>query len=483
MNRSSEIVLFHAAADLGAAAQIAAHLEFLAEAQVRLEVFCDGDSVEDVWAQGEDAPAILLLLSPSSVPSAATREKWPSILRHRESSALPPIGLISIAPCKCPPILERKHFFRYADNPRRALRELAYWVSNLAERTKTHFSPARQSWFAGRGVELEQLWESLVDEAGVTILASAAAASGKSTLAQEFVRVASRHFRDVLWIECGTRTEISIAGELAARLGVSLGNHGEDAFARIGTRIQERRVLLVLDDAAEGLPISTAGGGRASVLVTTRSEAVSLLPGATVIPVEPIPLPAMDASTLHPAAHELLRSLQICRPLALATRIARLEEAEAQEACRILVEARWIDPMDAAGLCYRLGAGAVEPVGEEYRRRHAEALAESFSKWGTQPGSCRTLLAEMDTAFAWALRSNWKLAIRLGHCAAGFLNQEGRLAEAIYIYRQLLTAAQEQNDPDEIENCMQQLSWVDEQEGNRHRTLRNTEQTTFNFSD
>lgn len=482
MNRSKEVFLFHSAADQGAAECIRERLESLGGAQVRLGQLGVGETVEDVWEQGLDSSAILLLLSPSSVPSAATRDKWPSILRHRESNTLPPLGLISIAPCKCPPVLERKHFFRYSDSPQRALRDLTHWISNLTGRTEPYFSPARLPWFQGRGAELDLMWESLVDEAGVVILANPAPGSGKSALAQEFVRAAGSHFRDVLWIECGGRTEISIAGELAAHMGVSLGNQGEDAFARIGVGIQERRVLLVLDDVADGFPIATAGGGRASVLVTTRSAEATGLPGATVIPVESIQHSALEVGALSPTARELRNAMQVCRLLALATRIARLDEAEAQEAYRSLMASRWIDPVDAAGLRYRVGAAAVAPPEDEYRRRHAEAVAETFSKWGTQPGSCGTLLAEMDSAFSWALVSNWKVATRLGHCAAGLLNREGRLAEAIYIYRQLLAAARERNDSGEIENCMHELSWVDGQEGSLRRAITNAAQTSFNFT-
>lgn len=473
------------------AAAVAEHLEFLAGAQVRLEQCSSGDTVEDVWDQGLGSSAILLLLSPSSVPAAGTREKWPSILKHRELNALPPLGLIPIAPCKCPQVLERKHFFRYTDNPQRALRDLTHWISNLPGRTEPFFSPARLPWFQGRDAELDRMWESLVDEAGVTILANPAPGSGKTALAQEFVRAAGSHFRDVLWIECGRRTEISIAGELAAHLGVSLGNQGEEAFARIGALIQERRVLLVLDDVADGLSIATAGGGRASVLVTTRSEEGTRLPGAIVIHLEPVALPAPDSAALTPAARELWDAIRACRPqgfpLELASRIARLEEAEAQQACRSLVDQRWIDPVDAAGSRYRLGAGAhnarnPEPVGEAFRRWHAEALVETFSKWGTQPGQCRSLLAEMDAGFQWALLSNWNLATKLGHRAAGFLNKESRVAEAIYLYRQLLCEARERNDPHESEHCLRELSWIDDYEGSSRRTTTSAEQTAFNFT-
>ncbi len=486
-----EVFVFHSPADRGVAATIAERLKVLAGAQVRLEQCGSGDTVEDVWDQGLGSSAILLLLSPASVPAVGTREKWPAILKHRELNALPPLGLIQIAPCKFPQVLERKHFFRYTDNPQRALRDLTQWISNLPGRTEPFFSPARLPWFQGRAAELDQMWESLVDEAGVTILANPASGSGKTALAQEFVRATGSHFRDVLWIECGRRTEISIAGELAAHLGVSLGNHGEDAFARIGALIQERRVLLVLDDVADGLSVATAGGGRASVLVTTKSEEQARLPGATIIQLEPVALPAPDSGALTPAASQLWNAIRACRPqgfpLELATRIARLDEAEAQQARRSLEDQRWIDPVDAAGSRYRLGAGAhnarnPQPASEAFHRWHAEALIETFSKWGSQPGPCRSLLTEMDAGFQWALRSNWKLATQLGHRACGFLNQEGRPAEAIQLYSQLLRAARERNDACEIEHCVRELSWTGDQKENPRRTTTNAEQTAFDFT-
>ncbi|MEP6536448.1 MAG: hypothetical protein ABJF23_14070, partial [Bryobacteraceae bacterium] len=472
--------LFHAPADRGAAEIIQERLESLGAAQVRLEACGPGETLEDVWEQGLDAPAILLLLSPSSVPATATREKWPTILAHRESCALPPLGLIQMAPCKCPPILERKHFFRYGDHPRQALRDLTYWISNLQPRSEPFFQAARLPWFQGRSAELGVLWEKLVDDAGVAILVG----FGKTVLAQEFARLAGSHFRDVLWMDCGQRSEISISGELAAYLGESLGNHAEGAFARVGVLIQKRRVLLVLDDVPADFPAASAGGELASVLVTTGSNEGAHLPGAAVIALDSVALPTRDCKGLPDAAQEVWAAIQACRtqgfPFDLAARVAKVDEVEAQEARHALLEGRWIDPLDAAGLRYR----AAERAGiatEAYRRWHAEALAETFAKWGSQPGPCRALLAEMDAAFHWALRSNWKIATRLGHRAAGFLNKESRGAEAVYLYRQLLRGARERNDAEETEHCLRELSWVDDQHEPAHDSTAHAEQIGFDF--
>ena len=202
-------------------------------------------------------------------------------------------------------------------------------------------------------------------------------------------------------------------------------------------------------------------------------------------------LPAPDSDALTPAGRQLWNAMRACRPqgfpLELATRIARLDEAEAQEARRSLEDQRWIDPVDAAGSRYRPGAGAYnarnpQPVGEAFRRWHAEALIETFSKWGSQPGPCRSLLTEMGAGFQWALLSNWNLATQLGHRACGFLNRDGRSAEAIQLYSQLLRAARERNDVREIEHCVRELSWTGDQKENPRRTTTKAVQTAFDFT-
>jgi hypothetical protein len=487
-----DIFLFHSPADRDVAAAIAERLERGAEAQVRLEV-CGpdtGETVADVWEQGLASAAILLLLSPSSVPARLRREDWEALLEHTQGGGSPPVGVILAGQCPYPKLLERKHFFRWPDDAQCVLRDLTHWILNLGGRREPSFAPARLTWFQGRQRELDQMWETLVDESGAMVLANASPGSGKTALAQEFVHLAGSHFRDIHWVECGTRPEISIAGELAAQLGVSLGNSGEDALARTGALIQERRVLLVFDDLPAGLPIATTCGGRASVLVTTRFEDPELLPGAHLMQLERVEPATPEREALTPAARQLWDAALVCRPqgfpLELAARIARLDEVEAQAACQDLVRQRWLDPIDAAASRFRPGAGACaarESRGGALNRWHAEALVEIFSKWRIHPILCKGLLAETDSAFEWALDSNWRLATALAHRAFAFLKSEGRLAEAIDLYKRVINAAVDRNDRQEVEDCTWELSWIHDEGAGLRRTTENAEQIAFNFAE
>jgi hypothetical protein len=172
--------------------------------------------------------------------------------------------------------------------------------------------------------------------------------------------------------------------------------------------------------------------------------------------------------------------------LELAARIARLEEDEAQAACQCLLENRWIDSVDTAGTRFRVGAGSrasrrAESAAGALSRWHAETLAETFSNWRAQSALCKALLAEMDSAFQWALLFHWKLATALAHRAFAFLKSEGRFVEAIDLYKQVIRSARERNDHQEVEDCTWELSWIHDEGSGLRRSTENAQQMGFNF--
>jgi hypothetical protein len=323
-----DVFLCHSAADREVAARIASRLE-RAESKVWLEQCSrdDAHTIPEAWDGGISSAAILLLLSPDTVPQRLNRDEWEPLLAHVAGNATPPIGAILIRECAYPRLLERKDFHRWDDRPEALLRALESWVLRLHPQSEFHsFMPARQPWFEGRQHEMDLLWTALVDEAGAAVLSNAAPGSGKTSLAQEFARVAGGQFRDILWVECGGRSRLSIAGELAAQLGTSLQGPVEEAIAGLGRLIENHRLLVVLDDVTGDIPIDLAPDGRASLLITTRLPGLPLPERAVLVRLEDAIAPSPSESPMDPLDLRLLEAMSVCRPqgfpLEFAARIA-----------------------------------------------------------------------------------------------------------------------------------------------------------------
>jgi hypothetical protein len=474
-----DLYLCHAAADREVAARIASRLE-RAEAKVWLEQCL---SIPEVWDGGLSSAAMLLLLSPGAVPQRLNRDEWEPLLAHIAGNATPPVSSILIRDCGYPKLLGRKDFHRWEnDRPEVVLRALESWVLSLDPQSESHtFVPARLPWFHGRESELDGLWTELVDKAGAAVLSNAEPGGGKTSLAQEFARAAGGQFRDVLWIECGGRSRLSIAGELAAQLGASLQGPVEEGIAALGTLIDNHRLLVVLDDVTGDIPIELAPEGRASLLITTRlqnDDAISVAPVETSPALVETPMDARDLP--------LWDAMSVCRPqgfpLAFAARIAAITEADAREASRRLSDQRWIDNVDAGGTRFRLGArGGAAWHSEATHLRHAEVLNQIFAAWRSQPTLCRALLAEMESAFQWALVSDWNLAVRLAERAFGFLSGEARLHEAVELYSELRDAARARQDLQVAENCSAELSWIQDDSGDIRRRAVSGDQLALDF--
>ncbi len=433
-----DVFLCHAAADRGAASAIAARLERGAEARVWRE---ESASVNTAWEYGLSSAAILLLLSPDSVPARVVREDWEGLLGH---VGAPAAGAVLLRTCGYPRLLERRPFWRWGAS---TLRDLERWVLSLHPQDRPRFEPARLPWFEGRSDELAELWEALVDAAGCCVLVNAERGSGKTCLAQHFARSAGEHFRDVVWVDCAGRPAASVRGEIAARL---------QATGAVESVLREHRLLLVLDDLDRPMPVFA--GGRTSVLVTTRHE-LDLQAGARVMRLAPAARPAPgDAGDPR-----LWCAMSVCRrndvPLALAARIAGLDSGAAQAACERLVAARAIDPFDAERQRFRLAARPEADL-EELRKRHAAELRASFARWRQNPAECLELLAEAEAAFDWAAPRDWPLATTLAFSVFALLESQGRLAEAAEVCDRLRSAALERNDARIAAECAWRVSWI-----------------------
>lgn len=459
-----EVLICCAPADRNLAEKIGARLERGAELDV---VFDDseGESVASKWESGQSSRAILLVLSPESVPPRADRTEWGALLDHVASNGEPPVASLLARECAYPRILERKNFFRWADGEREALRAIERWAIELhRDAGDAGFTPARLPWFEGREEELGALWETLVDEAGIAAVINEEPASGKTALAQEFCLRAGAHFRHTLWVDCGDRSQAAIVGELAEQMGVACPGEEDDGLSDLLEAAGRRRTLVVLDDCPPVLVQAASARGRASVLLTARSAEVP--PGSRVV--RPAALAEIPVA---PPENEidvrLLKAMAVCRrggfPLELAARIAGLTPAQANEARSRLIEGRLADPLDEAGGRLRVNALAAKMAGgnlEQQRRRHAELIHQAFAGWMKNLEFDRSYTSELMPAFAWAADADWPLACSLARHGFAFLRHRGRIAEGAGLLDALRDSAAARGDQAVSDECAWELSWL-----------------------
>ena len=463
-----DVFLCHSQADRAAAADIAGYIERAAEARVwRKE--CDaaaGETVADKWDAGLSSAAILLLLSPEAVPRERTRAAWQSVLEHLEGGASPPLGSILLRNCDYARLLERRRFFRGSEGRTGGLRAVARWLLTLGRPGETkRLEPARLPWFEGRTAELEILWDRLVDGSGTVVLAGEPG-SGKTSLAQEFARSAAGHFRDILWVDCGGRSPAFVAGDLESQLGVRPPTPLVDAL--------RHRVLLVLDDVTGEAPVMLPTEGLPSVVITTRQP----WPGSIDVPAVTNACP--DRPPADPECERLWRAMAVCRrnalPLELAAAIAGLSGDAARHACERLVAEGFVDPLDFAGVRFRLSARSQQaalltPDENALRRAHAAALP-------ARPA----FIAEIENALEWALLNDWDLAKGLAIRSFAFLKREERLREAAHIYELLRDQARSRGDLDLARECSWELSWIQDEPGEIRRSATDGQQLALDFN-
>ncbi|MCW5981709.1 MAG: TIR domain-containing protein [Bryobacteraceae bacterium] len=488
-----EVFLCHSRADRDLAQAIADRLDRTAEAHVNLEACpsAAGQTVAEAWEAGLSCAAVLLLLTPDAAPERLRREDWEGLLRHKNDRLGTPVAVILAADCRYPRLLERGQFYRWIDDPSETLREIAKWVLSLHPDVASQLAPDPLPWFDGRGPELNELRETLADAAGAVVLINDRPGSGKTALAQQFAHSASPWFRDIVWVDCGGRSQTAVVSELASHVGVAAEGSLPVIAAAINSALTNRRLLIVLDDLDRSLPFDPPVKARSSLLVTTRREDFKTPEHATVMRVGAVGVPP-SGQPADSDARRLLQAISACRPngfpMALAARIAGLDEGAAAAACACLQAERRIDPFVAPRGRYRLnGCGRLAeelpaPDTEALRRRHAEELTALFAEWRTQPDRSAQLLPELDSALEWALRVDWNLAKRLAECAFAAQQSQARRLDAAGTLDCLLAAAEKRRDEEVAAMCRWELSWLRDFESNVQRPPAAGDQLAFDFS-
>lgn len=464
--RVLDLFICHAPQDRLVAEHIAAALE-----QVEVRAFLEacgpeqGQTVADAWECALNSAGVLLLLSRSAVPAAATRERWRSLLDHMTRGGQPAIAGVAVEECAFPALLARKHFFDWNMGAPRTLRAIRQWAIALHPADLLPpFDPAPQPWFEGRRDELDLLWDRLADRPGSLALVQNEAGSGKSALAHQFAFEARAEFRDVLWIDAADRSAAALAGSLASLLGVKLAGPLSEALELIRQVLAEHRLLIVFDDATS-LPPELLEAGRSSILVTARR-----------------PIPHVDFFELmavgYPAKDAVWEPATVCRrnaiPIDLVSEIAEVSIEEARTRTQNL------DPVDGARSRFR--SAGPEPRGQQaWSARHAAVLASWFRNWRKHPQRCLAAMPEVESAFAWSIINEWDLAVSLGSASATFLCEHDRPQEAVHTYRLLLAAALARGDGSVVSNCRSELSWLEDPSGEVRREVLAGHQAGFDF--
>jgi hypothetical protein len=315
-----------------------------------------------------------------------------------------------------------------------------------------------------------------VDSGGALFALESDEAWGKTALAQEFVRRASGHFRDVLWIGCGDRCDASILGELADQLGTN-------DTRTIPELLTRHRLLLVLDDVRGSMPLLIPERHHSSILLTTRSAALDVPHRMRLSPAN-VSRDLCDPT--HPITLALWQAMSVCAPQGFPTSLPAsmigIQASEAQEHIESLIENHLVDPLDGTRARLseqsRLRAQQTADL-ESLRGKHTTALQAAYSDHSSD---CKNLVAEVRPALVYASDQDWPSASELAKRASDFFRHEGRNAEAVEILKLVRSAAQRRNDLDALRLFDWELSWL--LDGNADVRIPGTpkEQLQFSFS-
>jgi hypothetical protein len=247
------VFLCHAPSDAEVARDLAAWLELqtpYAVGRTECGPATDTDLVEAA-DQAMAAEAVILLLSPASVPVKWVRSRWEPVLIGQPADGGAALGCVLLAECKFPDLLRRRNFHTPDREGRRALKR---WLLSRAP----HVAALPKTAVEAPAAEvLDELRRRLADDVG-------AAAGAPWELALAFARECAADFEGVVWIDGARRSAAGVAGDLAHALGAPLSGPPEESHERLREFCAGRRLLIVFDGCA---PLFGASG-KCSVVAT-----------------------------------------------------------------------------------------------------------------------------------------------------------------------------------------------------------------------
>jgi hypothetical protein len=355
-----EIFVCCAAGDAGLAEAVASELRLFDAVTVLVEP-CETGELPYACEAAAGADGLVLLITPEAVPRQVTREVWAPVLQWQER-APGSLFCLSASGASYPALLRAACTPVESGNWPAALRR---WVVALGE-------PEDGRRFEPVGFEDQ-------DE-----------------------------FRDVIWIPCAGREEVSVQEDL---------RHAADG----------RRVLIVLDDPREGLPLPPL----TREVVRRQTEGGGLAAGE---------VPAVVAACYPDFLHR-----DFC---------ARLTgvEASALTGC--------LEPITRDGRILRVPRDARRALAVDAapRRRHFELLLEYLAD-SAAAEHMKMIRLELPAALAYAFATDWNSAAGLTWRAYGLLREDYSREAASYLLR-LRQSALEQSVQSWVQLCERELQWL-----------------------
>ena len=262
------VFLCHAPEDAAAAYDLGGYLERNCPCDIRYNE-CGAGAAHDLLEAAEQsmaARAVILLLSPASMPERWIRNRWEPVLLDQPREAGIGMACVELRECRFPELLRRRDFFDAALDGRRALKR---W---LLEKFPAVVEMPEGGVPSAPEPVLEDLRCRLADEPG-----SASGVPLETALA--FARASVPDFEGVIWLDCTRRTRAGVTGDLCAALGLGVSGVIEENEEELRRVLASRRLLVVFDNFA-GDPI--AREGRCSTLATAPREGAEPRPFAEV---------------------------------------------------------------------------------------------------------------------------------------------------------------------------------------------------------
>jgi hypothetical protein len=420
------VFVCHAPEDLLAALELCRFLETGTCCEVQAGALPPNETVA-TWYDHGGADAVILMLSPHSVPRQWSVEEWQSVLDELDANRL---ASVLVAPCRKPLRLERRNFFD--DGNPRAVKQ---WLMDLFFRDgeRTSPIPSPHPSYAPDEAEMNVLRCAVGDRPGRARLSGAGATLAALAFAHRF----ARDFEEVVWSHCGDGTLEGAAADLALRLGLRLEGPVEEDIEALESHLASRRCLVGLDSPPAGF---LAHAGRSSLVVAGGS------PGAYDYEHSfPHELPAPPQSAVYQALSRL-------PALASAELAASLSAGDASE-CEALFRAGWLLKTGPD----RYWCPLRRP--EAMTLEDAAALMRHLVK-RRDPED----LANAEVALRQALREPiaeeaWETARRLQSAACSVAKEHGRAVEAHAMLVLLEPRARARGDMRTQEECLRERSW------------------------
>jgi hypothetical protein len=233
--------------DAAFASECATYLQFQTSVFVQMAEAAAPEDLLDLIDQCLASESVIVVLSPSAIPTLWPRTEWEQIFKDPESK----IAYIELQPCPFPQILKRRNFFQSKESLRR-------WLIKV-------LNPDRIPPALPPGEKDESLLH-LVNQAGT-------AQQVRRAAAEWFASNYWRDFENIYWVECGSWTRAGIIGEIAHAMNLRLPGTVDQNIAALHDHAQHERALCIFENLTEEFLELAELGGKSSILILSPEAA------------------------------------------------------------------------------------------------------------------------------------------------------------------------------------------------------------------